>query len=132
MRRIEKAERIGEILDEIYPEVPIPLDHTDAYTLLVAVALSAQTTDKKVNQITPALFAVAGTPEVIRPGTNGDLVPPGDSAALARAVLVILADDERRRSMAAAAADGLDDFGRDHMVRKLEELYRWMVGSNPC
>jgi endonuclease III len=63
MRRAEKAQRIGEILDELYPEVPIPLDHRDAYTLLVAVALSAQTTDKKVNQITPALFEVAGTPE---------------------------------------------------------------------
>lgn len=63
MRRIEKAERIGEILDETYPETPIPLDHTDAYTLLVAVALSAQTTDKKVNQVTPELFRVAGTPE---------------------------------------------------------------------
>ncbi|MEO6571937.1 MAG: endonuclease III, partial [Ilumatobacteraceae bacterium] len=46
-----------------YPEIPIPLDHTDPYTLLVAVALSAQTTDKKVNQVTPALFEVAGTPE---------------------------------------------------------------------
>ena len=76
--------------------------------------------------------AVDGTPEVIRPGINGDLVPPGDPAALARAVVAILADDQRRQSMAAAAADGLDDFGRDHMVRKLEELYRWMVGSNPC
>ena len=63
MNRKEKAERIGEILDEIYPEVPIPLDHRDPYTLLVAVALSAQTTDKKVNEITPALFAVAPTPE---------------------------------------------------------------------
>ncbi len=63
MKRAEKAERIGEILDDLYPEVPFPLDHTDAYTLLVAVALSAQTTDKKVNQITPALFEVAGTPE---------------------------------------------------------------------
>jgi endonuclease-3 len=63
MKRAEKARRIGEILDELYPETPIPLDHTDAYTLLVAVALSAQTTDKKVNQVTPALFAVAGTPE---------------------------------------------------------------------
>ena len=57
VRRVEKAERIGQILDEIYPETPIPLDHTDPYTLLVAVALSAQTTDKKVNQVTPALFA---------------------------------------------------------------------------
>jgi endonuclease-3 len=63
MNRADKAQRIGEILDELYPETPIPLDHTDAYTLLVAVALSAQTTDKKVNQVTPALFEVAGTPE---------------------------------------------------------------------
>jgi endonuclease-3 len=63
VKRREKADRIGAMLDELYPEQPIPLDHTDAYTLLVAVALSAQTTDKKVNQVTPALFAVADTPE---------------------------------------------------------------------
>jgi endonuclease-3 len=63
MRRAEKVERIGAVLDELYPEPPIPLDHTDPYTLLVAVALSAQTTDKKVNQVTPALFAEASTPE---------------------------------------------------------------------
>ena len=63
MKRREKADRIGEILDELYPEPPIPLDHTDPYTLLVAVALSAQTTDKKVNEVTPQLFAVARTPE---------------------------------------------------------------------
>lgn len=63
MKRQDKADRIGQILDELYPEPPIPLDHTDPYTLLVAVALSAQTTDKKVNEITPALFAEADTPE---------------------------------------------------------------------
>ncbi|MEM8708716.1 MAG: endonuclease III [Actinomycetota bacterium] len=63
MRRAEKADRIGEILDDLYPKPPIPLDHTDPYTLTVAVALSAQTTDKKVNEVTPALFARAGTPE---------------------------------------------------------------------
>lgn len=63
MKRIEKAERIGEILDDLYPAVSIPLDHVNPYTLLVAVALSAQTTDKKVNQVTPALFAEADTPE---------------------------------------------------------------------
>lgn len=62
MKRQEKADRIGEILDELYPEPPIPLEHVDPYTLLVAVALSAQTTDKKVNEVTPALFAVADTP----------------------------------------------------------------------
>ena len=63
MRRSEKACKISEILEDLYPEPPIPLDHTDPYTLLVSVALSAQTTDKKVNQITPALFAEGGTPE---------------------------------------------------------------------
>lgn len=61
----EKALRIGRILDEIYPEVPIPLDHRDPYTLLVAVMLSAQTTDVKVNQVTPVLFARAATPETM-------------------------------------------------------------------
>ena len=63
VRRQEKADRIGEILDDLYPDPPIPLDHHDPYTLLVAVALSAQTTDKKVNSVTPALFAEADTPE---------------------------------------------------------------------
>jgi endonuclease-3 len=63
MRRQEKIDRISEILEDLYPEPPVPLDHVDPYTLLVAVALSAQTTDKKVNEVTPALFAEAGTPE---------------------------------------------------------------------
>ena len=62
MTRDEKADRIGQMLDELYPEQFIPLDHVDPYTLLVAVALSAQTTDKKVNEVTPALFAIASTP----------------------------------------------------------------------
>ena len=65
MRRQDKADRIGAILDELYPDPPVPLDHKDPYTLLVAVALSAQTTDKKVNEVTPGLFAVADTPEKI-------------------------------------------------------------------
>tara|TARA_Y100001933_G_scaffold239124_1_gene263430 strand:+ start:237 stop:836 length:600 start_codon:yes stop_codon:yes gene_type:complete len=47
----------------MYPETPVPLDHVDAYTLLVAVMLSAQSTDKKVNEITPTLFEVAGSPK---------------------------------------------------------------------
>ncbi|WP_435274342.1 endonuclease III [Psychrobium sp. nBUS_13] len=58
----DKVEAIVEILDELYPEVPIPLDHTDPYTLLVAVLLSAQCTDERVNQITPSLFAKADNP----------------------------------------------------------------------
>ena len=63
LRRLEKASKIGEILDSKYPETLIPLDHIDAYTLLVAVMLSAQSTDKKVNEITPKLFEVAGSPK---------------------------------------------------------------------
>ncbi len=55
--------QIGEILDRLYPEAPIPLDHKDPYTLLVAVMLSAQTTDKKVNEVTPRLFEIADRPE---------------------------------------------------------------------
>ena len=63
MTRIEKANKIGKILDKLYPKIPIPLHHSSAYTLLVAVMLSAQTTDKKVNEVTPALFKMANTPE---------------------------------------------------------------------
>jgi endonuclease-3 len=63
MSKQVKAAKIAALLDELYPTTPIPLEHTDPFTLLVAVMLSAQTTDKKVNQVTPALFAAAGTPE---------------------------------------------------------------------
>lgn len=63
MTKKQRAALIQSELEKLYPEVPIPLDHTDAYTLMVSVALSAQTTDKKVNQVTPDLFAVAGTPQ---------------------------------------------------------------------
>ena len=59
----ERAAYIGRKLDELYSEVPIPLDHTDAFTLLIAVLLSAQCTDKRVNLVTPALFAMADTPQ---------------------------------------------------------------------
>lgn len=62
MTKKQRAKIVQEELEKLYPEVPIPLDHKDAYTLMVAVALSAQTTDKKVNQVTPRLFAVADTP----------------------------------------------------------------------
>lgn len=63
VKRKEKAKEIGEILDILYPETPIPLEHVDPYTLLVAVLLSAQCTDVKVNQITPVLFAKADNPD---------------------------------------------------------------------
>ena len=65
MTRAEKAERIRKIFDALYPEIPVPLRHDDAYTLLVAVLLSAQCTDVRVNEITPRLFARARTPEAM-------------------------------------------------------------------
>ena len=62
MKRADKAERILATLEEFYPEIPIPLDHSDPFTLLVAVLLSAQTTDVRVNMVTPALFKIGPTP----------------------------------------------------------------------
>ena len=62
MSKNEKAKAIAAILDELFPETPIPLEHQDPYTLLVAVVLSAQCTDERVNQVTPALFALADNP----------------------------------------------------------------------
>lgn len=63
MTRAERAAFIDRRLAELYPETPVPLDHTDAFTLLVAVLLSAQSTDKGVNKVTPHLFALADSPE---------------------------------------------------------------------
>jgi len=62
MLKQERADYVRQRLEELYPETPIPLDHTDAYTLLVAVLLSAQCTDKRVNEVTPALFSLADNP----------------------------------------------------------------------
>ena len=62
MTKAEKVQFTIDTLNELYPEIPIPLDHTDAYTLLIAVLLSAQSTDVRVNQITPLLFEKARTP----------------------------------------------------------------------
>ena len=62
MKKAEKAAKILSTLEALYPEPPIPLDHDSHFQLLVAVVLSAQTTDKKVNEVTPALFAAAGDP----------------------------------------------------------------------
>ncbi len=62
MKKQERANHVMETLERLYPETPVPLDHTDAYTLLIAVLLSAQCTDKRVNEITPHLFSKASSP----------------------------------------------------------------------
>ena len=63
MKRKEKAERIQGMLEELYPETPVPLDHDTPFQLLIAVLMSAQTTDLKVNQVTPELFKHGPTPK---------------------------------------------------------------------
>ncbi len=78
MTKAERAVLILKRLDELYPSTPVPLDHHDPYTLLVAVLLSAQCTDVRVNQVTPALFALAD-----QPGTMAE-VPVDDIRAIIR------------------------------------------------
>ena len=63
MKKYERAKVVKKILDKYYPETPIPLDHKDIYTLLIAVLLSAQCTDERVNKITPKLFSLAPDPK---------------------------------------------------------------------
>ncbi|MBL6703711.1 MAG: endonuclease III [Luminiphilus sp.] len=102
-RNLLKAERVSYIdqrLDELYPKPPVPLDHSDPFTLLIAVLLSAQCTDQRVNQVTPALFALADNPfdmaqrstesirEIIRPCG----LSPQKSKAIRRLSEILIAE----------------------------------------
>jgi endonuclease-3 len=88
--RAEKARRIQQILDELHPDDEVPLDHRDPYTLLIAVLLSAQCTDARVNQITPILFARAATPQQMLklsvPEIRSIIKPCGLSPAKSKAI----------------------------------------------
>src|SRR5205809_2915290 len=83
MKRAEKAKRIGAILDELYPMPPIPLHHADPFQLLVAVVLSAQTTDAQVNRVTPALFRRAPTADRLARMSETDILKLIRSCGLA-------------------------------------------------
>jgi endonuclease-3 len=83
MKRQEKAAKIGAILDDLYPAPPIPLEHKDPFMLLVAVVLSAQTTDVQVNKVTPALFARASTPKVLAAMSEAEILKIIRSCGLA-------------------------------------------------
>ena len=85
MTRAEKAERIQTILDELYPTPPIPLRHGDPFTLLVAVVLSAQCTDARVNLVTPRLFARASTPAAMSGLSEKEILALIQSCGLAPA-----------------------------------------------
>lgn len=90
MTKKAKAQHIGKILDELFPDPPIPLHHTDHFTLLIAVLLSAQCTDARVNTITPVLFARATSPEEMAKLTVEEIQeiirPCGLSARKAKAI----------------------------------------------
>jgi len=90
VKRAVKAQRIAEILDDLHPAPGVPLAHEDPYTLLIAVLLSAQCTDERVNRITPALFARAATPEAMCGLEVGEIRaiirPCGLSPAKSRAI----------------------------------------------
>ena len=73
MKKSERANIVKKLLDKKYPQTPIPLDHKDNFSLLIAVLLSAQCTDERVNQITPKLFAKASTPESMKKLTRDQI-----------------------------------------------------------
>ncbi len=91
MKLKERIEYIDKKLNELYPDPPIPLDHSDPYTLLIAVLLSAQCTDARVNRVTPALFALANSPQAMAEQSidkiNSIVRPCGLAPKKAKAIL---------------------------------------------
>ncbi|MGC6480292.1 MAG: endonuclease III domain-containing protein [Flavobacteriaceae bacterium] len=149
MKKSEKVAFAIETLELLYPEIPIPLDHKDPYTLLVAVLLSAQSTDVRVNQITPKLFAVADNPydmmrlsvsqirEIIKPvglspmkskgihGLSKILVEKykGEVPASIEALEELPAVGHKTASVVVAQAFGIPAFPVDTHIHRL--MYRW-------
>lgn len=153
MTRKEKAAYVVEELEKLYPETPVPLDHTDAYTLLIAVLLSAQCTDERVNQITPHLFARANNPfdmiqltvdeirEIIRPCG----LSPAKSKAIHRlselliehhggevpqsfeALEALPGVGHKTASVVMAQAFGVPAFPVDTHIHRL--MYRWGLST---
>jgi endonuclease-3 len=156
MTRKERASIIAPYLDRLYPTTPIPLDHKDPYTLLIAVLLSAQCTDKRVNQITPSLFARADTPaSMVRlPVTEIESIirPCGLAPRKARAISElsrILLDDyggevpadadalealpgvgHKTASVVLAQAFGQATFPVDTHIHRLAKRWRLTRGRN--
>lgn len=119
MKQRERAAYIQRRLQELYPETPIPLHHSDAFTLLVAVVLSAQCTDKNVNQVTPALFALAGDPPALAalPTTTVQAIiqplglAPQKAKALVELSRRIVADHDGRVPASFAELESLPGVG---------------------
>ena len=153
MNKSEKVDLVVQKLEEIYPEVPVPLDHHSSYTLLVAVLLSAQCTDERVNRITPGLFAVADNAfdmakvpveeikEIIRPCGLGPMKSkgiselskilvekyngevPSDMEALEKLPAV----GHKTASVVMSQAFGVPTFPVDTHIHRL--IYRWGLSN---
>lgn len=149
MNKQQKVQFVIEKLNDIYPEVPIPLDHKDPYTLLIAVLLSAQSTDVKVNEITPLLFQVADDPykmvkltvedirEIIKPvglspmkskgihGLSQILIAKykGEVPASFEALEALPAVGHKTASVVMSQAFGVPAFPVDTHIHRL--MYRW-------
>lgn len=127
----QKVPRILEILDRLFPEVEIPLGHRDPFTLLVAVMLSAQTTDKKVNAVTPRLFALASTPrqmaalpeERIRETIRELGLAPTKARNLRRASRVLLDRHGGRVPESRRALEALPGVGRKTALVVLAQAF---------
>ncbi len=156
MTKAERADYVLNKLEELYPETPIPLDHTDPYTLLIAVLLSAQCTDERVNQVTPALFKKANTPkkmvklsvediqEIIRPCG----LSPQKSKAIHRLSEMLLEDHagevpqsfeelealpgvgHKTASVVMAQAFGVPAFPVDTHIHRLAQRWKLTTGKN--
>lgn len=153
MKKAEKAKYVIDTLEELYPETPVPLDHSDPYTLLIAVLLSAQCTDERVNKITPALFQRAHTPfemvkltvEEIRAIIRPCGLSPSKSKAIHRLSEILIekyqgevpADldlleelpgvGHKTASVVVAQSFGIPAFPVDTHIHRL--MYRWGLTS---
>jgi len=153
---LARAAKIGALLDQLYPQPPIPLDHEDPFQLLIAVMLSAQTTDKKVNEVTPALFALGRTPaelakvpvEKIQRAIARLGLAPTKAKNVKRACEILVAEhggvvpsDEsalerlpgvghKTASVVRAQAFGLPAFPVDTHIHRLAQRWRLSSGKN--
>lgn len=149
MKKSDKVAFVIQTLEKLYPEIPVPLDHKDPYTLLIAVLLSAQSTDVRVNQITPKLFAVADNPydmvqlkvedirEIIKPvglspmkskgihGLSQILIEKhhGEVPQSLEALEELPAVGHKTASVVVAQAFGIPAFPVDTHIHRL--MYRW-------
>lgn len=156
MKKTERAELILERLEELYPDPPIPLDHTNPFTLLVAVLLSAQCTDERVNKVTPALFKKADSAkkmvkvpvekilEIIRPCG----LSPGKSKAIAGLSKILMEEHggevpadmdalerlpgvgHKTASVVMAQAFGVPSFPVDTHIHRLAQRWGLTNGKN--